>query len=380
MRIAPDKTTAIEKHNAILSKETLRSRTQMAANRRQVSVSQRLPRLGRFERFWVLRRRYAVQFHAWTSHRTDHRLPHYSTAVEARVLEEPIDNAKNDKTLYNIIAWHNLAPDPPVSPLETDSQAFETTSDKAEALRRHEGEEYLLGPLEVSIEEVERNTIGVTSTSPVADHIALRLLEACRHQCGDTTPIHPRHNPGLKADPRAALARAVLIAPRSSGASAEMPQSRHHGFSATAMPRWSSATYEHGKPQDMPAWKKTKPLISLPTGMPSPSPPHDDPHADCLRTAATTERCSRPGGSRSLTNFSTGIVNRRFNHEDAQLNRSFRRNKTSDHIAFCRLAKRSFRGIGRSDPPPLPSTNRREAIVYLLSLELAEYHRPQPTP
>ena len=109
-----------------------------------------------------------------------------------------IDGISDDKSLYKVIGWHKLAPNLKSPPLEVNGTTVEDTMEKAEVLRTEILERFSaqddLGcdPLEdwdgtgnltwdqtVSLEEVERNTIGVSSTSPGTDRVTVRLLKAC---------------------------------------------------------------------------------------------------------------------------------------------------------------------------------------------------------
>ncbi|KAG0154593.1 hypothetical protein PDIDSM_161 [Penicillium digitatum] len=100
------------------------------------------------------------------------------TLLEKGLLEDRIDNIKTDSDLYNIISWHKLGTDLKAPPLLVDGLPVEDTMEKGEALRRA-----VLGPFHgynlSQWEEVEANTIGVSSTSPGSDRITVRLLKAC---------------------------------------------------------------------------------------------------------------------------------------------------------------------------------------------------------
>jgi ribonuclease HI len=131
---------------------------------------------------------------------------HFKTAVrkaKRAYWRHIIDNAKDDKDIYKVVAWHKLAPSLKAPPLIIQGRPVEDTMEKAEALRAavlgrfSERDDLPEDPLEswsgpghlpwsatVSLEEVERNTIGVTSTSPGTDRITVRLLKACwKHIC-----------------------------------------------------------------------------------------------------------------------------------------------------------------------------------------------------
>jgi ribonuclease HI len=109
-----------------------------------------------------------------------------------------INGVSDDKSLYKVIGWHKLASNLKAPPLEVNGVMVEDTLEKAEALRsevldRFNAEDDLdHDPLQdwdgpgnlnweqtVSLEEVERNTIGVSSTSPGTDRVTVRLLKAC---------------------------------------------------------------------------------------------------------------------------------------------------------------------------------------------------------
>jgi hypothetical protein len=112
-----------------------------------------------------------------------------------------IDNIKDDKELYKIVGWHKLASAFKSPPLEVNGTVVEKTLEKAEVLRTEilerfsanddlesdpftdwDGTGHLLWRQSVSIEEVERYTIGISSTSPGADKVTVRLLKACWEQ------------------------------------------------------------------------------------------------------------------------------------------------------------------------------------------------------
>lgn len=109
-----------------------------------------------------------------------------------------IDGVNSDKQLYSIINWHKLAPNLQGPPLVIEGQSIEGTLEKAEALRaavldRFDsqddlqddplldwiGEGNLPWNTSISLEEAERNCIGVSSTSPGTDRVTVRLLKAC---------------------------------------------------------------------------------------------------------------------------------------------------------------------------------------------------------
>jgi hypothetical protein len=113
-----------------------------------------------------------------------------------------IDNARDDKDLFKIVAWHKLTPENQDTPLIVNGTTISDPLEKAEALReevlnRYTAEDDLshypsqetATPLpwntHISLEEAERNTIGVSSTSPGTDRSTVRLLRACWAQVGE---------------------------------------------------------------------------------------------------------------------------------------------------------------------------------------------------
>jgi hypothetical protein len=124
----------------------------------------------------------------------------YSTVRKAKrnYWKHIIDGVSDDKSLYKVIGWHKLSPNLKSPPLEVNGVLIEDTMKKAEVLRsevleRFSAEDDLdYDPLQnwdgcgnlvwkqvVSLEEVEQNTIGVSSTSPGADRVTVRLLKSC---------------------------------------------------------------------------------------------------------------------------------------------------------------------------------------------------------
>jgi hypothetical protein len=116
--------------------------------------------------------------------------------------EHIIDNARDDKDLFKIVAWHKLTPENQDTPLIVNGTTISDPLEKAEALReevlnRYTAEDDLshypgqetATPLpwntHISLEEAERNTIGVSSTSPGTDRSTVRLLRACWAQVGE---------------------------------------------------------------------------------------------------------------------------------------------------------------------------------------------------
>jgi hypothetical protein len=109
-----------------------------------------------------------------------------------------INGVSDDKSLYKVIGWHKLSSALKAPPLEVNGTVVEDTMEKAEALRTEilerfsaaddldldplanwDGTGHLVWEQTVSLEEVEQNTIGVSSTSPGTDRVTVRLLKAC---------------------------------------------------------------------------------------------------------------------------------------------------------------------------------------------------------
>ncbi|RAL58040.1 hypothetical protein DID88_009163 [Monilinia fructigena] len=97
-----------------------------------------------------------------------------------------------------VINWHKLGTNLKAPPLVVNGNTVEGTMEKAETLwsevldRFSASDDLAQDPLEpwdgagtlpwsdtISMEEVERNTIGVSSTSPGTDRVTVRLLKAC---------------------------------------------------------------------------------------------------------------------------------------------------------------------------------------------------------
>ena len=116
-----------------------------------------------------------------------------------------INGVKDDKSLYKVVGWHKLASNLKAPPLEVNGEIIEDTLAKAEALRAEVLERFsaeddldydpiadehwsgtgdLVWNPSASLEEVERNTIGVSSTSPGTDKVTVRLLKACWGSAG----------------------------------------------------------------------------------------------------------------------------------------------------------------------------------------------------
>ena len=118
-----------------------------------------------------------------------------------------IDNAKDDTALYKVIGWHKQASSLKAPPLAVNGKLVEDTMEKAKVLREEildrfsadddlaefqledfQGVTYLPWEQTISLEEVERCTIGVSSTSPGTDQVTVRLLKACWDTIKD--PLH----------------------------------------------------------------------------------------------------------------------------------------------------------------------------------------------
>ena len=109
-----------------------------------------------------------------------------------------IDNVKDEKDMYTIISWHTQGPKFKSPPLTHEGKIYGTTESKAELLRREIlqrfdarddleedplaeandiDKESIPWDTTVSLEEVEANTIKVSSTSPGVDQITVKLLK-----------------------------------------------------------------------------------------------------------------------------------------------------------------------------------------------------------
>jgi hypothetical protein len=118
-----------------------------------------------------------------------------------------IDNAKDDTALHKVIGWHKQASSLKAPPLAVNGKLVEDTMEKAKVLREEildrfsadddlaefqledfQGVTYLPWEQTISLEEVERCTIGVSSTSPGTDQVTVRLLKACWDTIKD--PLH----------------------------------------------------------------------------------------------------------------------------------------------------------------------------------------------
>ncbi|RAQ98553.1 putative RNA-directed DNA polymerase from transposon X-element [Stemphylium lycopersici] len=106
-----------------------------------------------------------------------------------------IDNAKDDKDLFKIIAWHKLTLENQDTPLIVNNRTISDPLEKAEALREEvlnrytaeddlghypdqENADTLPWSTHISLEETERNTVEVSSTSLGTDRSTVRLLRA----------------------------------------------------------------------------------------------------------------------------------------------------------------------------------------------------------
>jgi hypothetical protein len=109
-----------------------------------------------------------------------------------------IDRVSNDKLLYKVISWYKLSSILKAPLLEVNSTVVEDTIEKAKVLQTEILERfsaadnldldllanwdrtgYLVWEQTVSFEEVEQNTISISSTSPGTDRVTVRLLKAC---------------------------------------------------------------------------------------------------------------------------------------------------------------------------------------------------------
>ena len=147
---------------------------------------------------------------AYQSHLAARRQNNDGPTIETREFHSIVRKAKkdywkhiingvgDDKSLYKVIGWHKLASNLKAPPLLVNGHLIEDTLEKAEALRSEvlgrfnadddldsdplrdwDGPGNLNWDRTVGLEEVERNTIGVSSTSPGTDRVTVRLLKAC---------------------------------------------------------------------------------------------------------------------------------------------------------------------------------------------------------
>ncbi|EDN04709.1 conserved hypothetical protein [Histoplasma mississippiense (nom. inval.)] len=138
-----------------------------------------------------------------TTHQTEAAKHQFKDAVrkaKRAYWRQVINEARDGRDLYRVVAWHKLEPNLRAHPLVIGDQVIEETAAKAEALqqailkRYNSADDLEYDPLDdehwsgmgnlpwnprVGMEEVERNTIGVQSTSPGTDGITVRMLKAC---------------------------------------------------------------------------------------------------------------------------------------------------------------------------------------------------------
>ncbi|EDN08379.1 conserved hypothetical protein [Histoplasma mississippiense (nom. inval.)] len=138
-----------------------------------------------------------------TTHQTEAAKHQFKDAVrkaKRAYWRQVINEARDGRDLYRVVAWHKLEPNLRAPPLVIGDQVIEETAAKAEALqqailkRYNSADDLEYNPLDdehwsgmgnlpwnprVGMEEVERNTIGVQSTSPGTDGITVRMLKAC---------------------------------------------------------------------------------------------------------------------------------------------------------------------------------------------------------
>ena len=118
-----------------------------------------------------------------------------------------LNDVSDDKSLYKVVNWHKKVPNIKAPPLVVKDRVIEDTLEKAEVFRKEVLDRFSADddlpddPLEhwtgtadlpwsntVSAEEVERYTIGVSSTSPGTDTVTVRFLKACWEHVHD--PLH----------------------------------------------------------------------------------------------------------------------------------------------------------------------------------------------
>ena len=112
-----------------------------------------------------------------------------------------VDNMRTDKDLWKVVAWHKLSPKQFSPPLETPHGPAHTPLEKAKALVEMilqrfsaeddlqdnplhgwvgtEGREDLRFDDNVTLPEVTKHTVGVSSTSPGVDGITVNMLKCC---------------------------------------------------------------------------------------------------------------------------------------------------------------------------------------------------------
>ncbi|EDN09180.1 conserved hypothetical protein [Histoplasma mississippiense (nom. inval.)] len=138
-----------------------------------------------------------------TTHQTEaakHQFKDTVRKAKRAYWRQVINEARDGRDLYRVVAWHKLEPNLRAPPLVIGDQVIEETAAKAEALqqailkRYNSADDLEYDPLDdehwsgmgnlpwnprVGMEEVERNTIGVQNTSPGTDGITVRMLKAC---------------------------------------------------------------------------------------------------------------------------------------------------------------------------------------------------------
>ncbi|EDN08633.1 conserved hypothetical protein [Histoplasma mississippiense (nom. inval.)] len=138
-----------------------------------------------------------------TTHQTEAAKHQFKDAVrkaKRAYWRQVINEARDGRDLYRVVAWHKLEPNLRAPPLVIGDQVIEETAAKAEALqqailkRYNSADDLEYDPLDdehwsgmgnlpwnprIEMEEMERNTIGVQSTSPGTDGITVRMLKAC---------------------------------------------------------------------------------------------------------------------------------------------------------------------------------------------------------
>jgi len=124
-----------------------------------------------------------------------------TTVVKAKrdYWRNQIDGCKSDRDLYTLMGWHKLTTNLKSPPLQINGRLIEGTREKAETLytevlqRFDSADDLADDPLDeeddrlqtlpwdqtTSLEEVEKHTIGISSTSPGVDRVTVRLLKAC---------------------------------------------------------------------------------------------------------------------------------------------------------------------------------------------------------
>lgn len=161
--------------------------------------------------WWTDKCKWAYQAHLARRNHADHRIIDPAQKdflaevrrAKADYWKKTINGVSDDQSLYKVIGWNKLTPNLKSPPLEVGGVLVEDTLEKAEVLRREvlgrfdaaddleedpvenwNGPSHLGWDQTISFEEVERNTIGVSSTSPGTDRITVRLLKACWEHVG----------------------------------------------------------------------------------------------------------------------------------------------------------------------------------------------------